>query len=243
MLYQVSRNGQMYGPYTLEDLQRYVASGNVLLSDLARGEDMAEWVPVSQVVGGEVPPAAPAGVPPGVPPQPAYGVVPAPGAPVPMYQGGVSPYPDPPNLHWGLLLVIGIFTCGLFLLVWDIVQAVWMRRVNPRSNALFYYIGGDVLYFGGTFIRMMFLAAGTYRHNPYLAMGISGIIGIVTFVLFILGRFDMRSSLEEHYNGAEPIGLTLSPVMTFFFGSLYFQYHMSRINEMKRMARYRGSII
>ena len=26
MLYHVSRNGQNYGPYTLEDLQRYVAS-------------------------------------------------------------------------------------------------------------------------------------------------------------------------------------------------------------------------
>ena len=30
MQYHVSRNGQTYGPYTLEDLQRYVASGNVL---------------------------------------------------------------------------------------------------------------------------------------------------------------------------------------------------------------------
>ena len=38
MTYQVLRNGQMYGPYTLEDLQRYVASGNVLPTDMAKSE-------------------------------------------------------------------------------------------------------------------------------------------------------------------------------------------------------------
>ena len=39
MTYQVSRNGQLYGPYSLEDLQRYVATGNVLLTDLAKTEE------------------------------------------------------------------------------------------------------------------------------------------------------------------------------------------------------------
>jgi hypothetical protein len=28
--------------------------------------------------------------------------------------------------------------------------------------------------------------------------------------------------------------------MTFFFGGLYFQYHFSRINQIKQTARYRG---
>ena len=45
MPYQVSRNGQTYGPYTLEDLQRYVASGNILLTDLAKSEDMPTGSP------------------------------------------------------------------------------------------------------------------------------------------------------------------------------------------------------
>ena len=54
MTYQVSRNGQIYGPYTLEDLQRYVSSGNVLPTDMAKGEDMPEWVPVAQILGAPV---------------------------------------------------------------------------------------------------------------------------------------------------------------------------------------------
>ena len=53
----------------------------------------------------------------------------------------------------------------------------------------------------------------------------------------------MRRSMEEHFNGPEPIGLSLSGVMTFFFGIYYFQYHFTRINELKRAARYRGAVI
>jgi hypothetical protein len=36
MNYFITRDGQQYGPYTLADLQRYVASGEILLTDLRR---------------------------------------------------------------------------------------------------------------------------------------------------------------------------------------------------------------
>jgi len=61
MNYFIKRDLQEYGPYTLAELQRYVASGNVLLTDLCRSEGMNDWVPVSQVIGNiPVPAAAPA---------------------------------------------------------------------------------------------------------------------------------------------------------------------------------------
>src|SRR5690348_8985963 len=130
MPYQVSRNGQMYGPYTLEDLQRYVASGNILQSDLAKSEEMAEWVPVSQILGTQstTPPSmpyAPAGYS-----QPTAYAPPATG----------SPYPDPPNLNWALELLLGFLTCVLFVVVWNLVIASWAKRVQPNSRALMYYI-------------------------------------------------------------------------------------------------------
>jgi GYF domain 2 len=228
MLYQVTRNGQSYGPYTLEDLQRYVASGNVLPTDLAKSEEMADWAPVAHVLGGSTAEVGGAIVAP-------YAVG---GAPA--YQGGVAPYPDPPNLHWALVLLIGIFTCGLFLVVWEFVQAVWMRKVNPRSNALFFYIGAAVVGFGGSFARFGLMATSGF-HNQYLILGIS--TSLISFVLAELAFFDMRRSMEEHFNGREPIGLSLSGVMTFFFGYFYFQYHFTRINELKRIARYRGAAI
>jgi hypothetical protein len=72
---------------------------------------------------------------------------------------------------------------------------------------------------------------------------LSGLFALVYFVLFLVAVFSMRSSMEEHFNGPEPIGLKLSGVMTFFFNILYFQYHFTRINELKRAARYRGAAI
>jgi hypothetical protein len=48
----------------------------------------------------------------------------------------------------------------------------------------------------------------------------------------------MRSDIEEHYNSAEPIALVLSGVMTFFFNVYYFQYHFTRINELKRSGQF-----
>jgi len=230
MLYHISRDGQNYGPYTLEDLQRYVTSGNVLLTDMARVEDGTEWVPVSQILGATAAVPEPAGTPVGFP-----------AAAMPGTLTPVGVYPDPPNLHWALVLVISIFTCGLFGVVWNFVQAVWMRKVNPRSNALFFYIAYVIVSFGGSFLRVGLMAASGF-HNRYV--GLIGVpVTLIWFVLIEIGFFDMKRSMEEHFNGPEPVGLSLSPVMTFFFGPLYFQYHMSRINELKRMARYRGAAI
>jgi hypothetical protein len=233
MLYHVTRDGQNYGPYTIEDLRRYVASGNVLPTDLAKSDEMAEWVPVSQLLGTAAPPvgygAAPGGYGAG-----GYGAGPV------GYAPGVVPYPDPPNLHWALVLLIGVFTCGLFIVVWDIVQASWMRKVNPRSNALFLYIAEFVISLFGGGARFTLMAASSFSHT-YAGAGF--LVFAATFTLLELARFDMRRSMEEHFNGPEPIGLSLGGVMTFFFGSLYFQYHFTRINELKRLARYRGAAI
>jgi hypothetical protein len=230
MLFQVSRNGQTYGPYTLEDLQRYVASGNILPTDLAKGDEMPEWVPVGQVLGAS---SSPAGLPAAAPA--VYS------GPTPVYAPGAAAlYPDPPNLHWALVLVIGIFTCGLFTVVWNFVQAAWMRKVNPRSNALFLYIAYTVIGYLGAFARLALMIASSF-HNAYVGLGLA--ISLLSIVLIELAFFDMRRSMEEHFNGPEPIGLSLSGVMTFFFGTLYFQYHFTRINELKRLARYRGAQI
>ena len=226
MLYHVSRNGQTYGPYTLEDIKAYVTSGNVLLADLAKSDDMPDWLPVSQVLGV----AAPAPVVP-------YGSAPA------AYPQTASTYPDPPNLHWALVLLIGIFTCGLFSLVWMFVQAAWMRKVSPNSKALTYYIVWIVLY---VVTIVAEIAAGVANNNGTPSSGLTAlyaVCGLANIVMFLVAIFTMRSDMEEHFNGPEPVGLSLSGVMTFFFNILYFQYHFTRINELKRAARYGGSAL
>jgi hypothetical protein len=236
MLYHVSRNGQTYGPYTREDLERYVASGNVLPTDLAKSEEMAEWVPVAQMLGVASPAAQGTA---GVNPQ-AAALYPAGAA---AYQA-TALYPDPPSLHWALVLLIGIFTCGIFSIVWMFVEAAWVRKVDPRSKALFLYIGGFVLYFCGFFAQVGMKASEIRGDmNPGVVAAFSIVWMLALCALFITGHFSMRNSIEEHFNGPEPIGLELSGIMTFFFNLYYFQYHFTRINEMKRMARYRGAAV
>jgi len=219
MPYNVSRSGQMYGPYTLEELQRYIATGNILPTDLARRDGMAEWLPVQQIVE-----AAGAGG--------GAGAVPPVYAPA-----NLDAYPDPPNLSWGLVVLFTILTCGVFMIVWNIIVAAWIKRVQPNSQGLFFYIGGVVLLLlnTGTSFGMLFAFHHThlYGHHPF-----AGLIGISAWVIRMVGLFMMKDSLEEHFNGAEPIGLRLSPGMTLFFGGLYLQYHLNRISEVKRSLRF-----
>src|SRR5512140_17537 len=102
MNYFIAREGKEYGPYTLADLQRYLASGNILITDLTRSEGMGTWIPLSQVIGNiPVPVMAPIMAP-----------VQQPAGPP------VVDFPSPPQLHWAILLVIAIGTCLFFTPVW-----------------------------------------------------------------------------------------------------------------------------
>jgi hypothetical protein len=60
------------------------------------------------------------------------------------------------------------------------------------------------------------------------------LISIIAFSLVIVALFQMKSDLEDYYNTEEPIHLQLNGVMTFFFGTLYFQHHFSRISQWKK---------
>lgn len=208
MNYFIKRDLQEYGPYTLSELQRYVASGNVLLTDLCHSEGATDWLPVSQVIGNiPVPQAAPA---------PTQASIAA---------AAAAQYPAPPSLHWALVLLLGIVTCGIFLWVWAIVQANWVRKVQPNSK-------GMVLW---SFAILCSLIDGVLSALPDSNVkGLMAIFRLAGAILWISGSFSMKNSIEEHYNSAEPIGLSLNGVMVFFFNVFYFQYHFTRINEMRK---------
>jgi hypothetical protein len=223
--YFIKRDLNEYGPYTLADLQKYVASGHILLTDLCRSEGLAEWIPVSQVIGNIPVPAAPQ-------PAAAPGVYTAP---------AVSPYPAPPNLHWAICVLLSLITCSLFGWIWAFVQAIWVRKVQPNSKGLILYslaAGIHILsiifgFYYGITLGLQGGNAVAGLNSPEFRM-VSGLIRLAILIVIILGNFSMRESIEEHFNTAEPIGLSLSGVMTFFFGILYFQYHLTKINEMKQ---------
>jgi heme/copper-type cytochrome/quinol oxidase subunit 2 len=249
MKYKIQRGINEYGPYTLADLQRYVAQGNISLTDLARSEGMTEWVPVSQIIGNistPPPPAAPtaaagtvySGTPATVAPAAgaAYGVAQAPAVPV----AG----PVPPDLHWALVLLIGAFA-SIFILVWIFIEAGFVKKLRPQSNHLALMITGLAIQFGTLilcFICFIALAASSAntRSNeppvgPLIFLGVLFVVGMIGgVVVHIIGNFKMRDAMVEYYNTVEPINLRLSGVMTFFFAVYYFQYHFSRIAAWKK---------
>ena len=217
MNYYVTREGQQYGPYTLADLQRYLAQGSIQPGDLARSEGMEQWLPVAQIVGNISVPQPP--------PPVNYGQVPVysqmPGA----GQGAVAAgAPLPPGLHWALVLLFAILTCGIFSWIWMFVQATYVNKLRRNSAALLYAIG-----IGGMILGQIVSAMddpGTKALGGFIVLG--------SAIVIVVGHFSLRSALEEYYNSEEPIQLQLSGAMTFFFNTIYFQYHLSKIREWKR---------
>ena len=205
MNYFVKRNNQEFRTYSLADLQRYVGSGNVLITNLARSEGMNEWTPVSSVIG----------------------TIPVPVAPVRQAHEAIPmEYPAPPSLHWALVLLLGIVTCSIFNSIWFFVQASYIRKLVPKNRAMLWFGIGIGLCFCTGFIKAA--NAGD--------AGVAGIAGLVQLVgagFVIAGNFSLKNGIEEHFNGAENIGLSLSGVMTFFFSVIYFQYHFNKICDAR----------
>ena len=235
MKYYIKRDMNEYGPYTLADLQRYVAQGNILMADLARSEGLTDWVPVSQVLGNiPVPVPAPA-LAPAVP-----GTVGTVYQATPSYGAAASPAlaagPMPPDLHWALVLVIGFF-CSLFTLVWLFIEAGFVKKIKPESNFLAFLIAGMCTQFGSfivLFAGIGITAASGDNSPPVVALSLFSLVVIAGVVLQFVGLFKMRDAIQDYYNTVENIKLRLSGVMTFFFAVYYFQYHFTRIATWKK---------
>lgn len=56
MSYFILRNGQPYGPYSPADIERYLAVGGIVATDLARTEEMNQWLPLSHIIRNAPPP-------------------------------------------------------------------------------------------------------------------------------------------------------------------------------------------
>jgi hypothetical protein len=217
MKYFIKRGEENFGPYSLAEVQEYVQSGHIVNTDLAQSEGMPDWVPVSQILGNI--PAAPAMV-----------------VAAPSVYAAVSLVELPPNLHWAILLVVlligRLFVGALSVLVnwaWSLVLANWARKLSGDNKAMVLV----VMYPAGFVAGLLTIGFGSAtKNNPLMALGAVLILGGV--IAYLFGIFKIRDAMEEYYNSRENIGLTLSGVMTFFFSTIYLQYHVNRIASWKK---------
>jgi hypothetical protein len=211
MNYFVKRGEQRLGPYSLAELQQRVATLSILPTDLAQSEGMADWAPISQIIG-NIPAPAPSPV------GNVYGSAAAPAM-------AVATVPLPPNLHWLLLLILNGVTRGLFSLIWAIVLANWSRKLDHNDNTLVL-----VSMYPAGIVAGIFAISMTRDLGP----AIGGLLIIGGVIAYIIGVFKIKAAMEEYYSSTENIGLKLSPVMTFFFQTTYLQFHVNKIAKWKK---------
>jgi hypothetical protein len=205
MEYFVKRGEQRFGPYSLSDLQSYVQSGNVMTEDLVQSEGMTDWVPVSQVLGNiPVTVLSPGGLS-AAEPQPEL-------------------VPLPFNLHWAIVLILGLVTRQLFNLIWALIQANWARKLCGDNKPLVLVAMYPAGMLAGTITTIFFPHSA-----PLAAVFIFG-----GAIVYLFGMFSIKAAMEEYYTTTENIGLQLSGAMTFFFSTVYIQYQINSIARWKK---------
>jgi hypothetical protein len=144
--------------------------------------------------------------------------------------------PEPPNMHWAVILILSWVTGGLAALIWVFKQAAFVKKLDPASKAVVLLAVSLIAMVGQ--LALAFTMFNSRSMSDIAAVsGIMMLLNLVVAVVGLIAVFGMRKSIVRYYNTVEPIGLQLSGVMTFFFSILYFQYHFSRIAEWKKTGR------
>jgi hypothetical protein len=204
MEYFVKRGDQRFGPYSLSDLQHYVQSGDVTLEDWTQSEGMADWVRVSDVMGNIPAMAVPGG-----------GTV--------AIASETQLVALPPNLHWSIVLILGLITRQLFNLVWALLQGNWARKLSGDNKPLVLV----AMYPAG-------MVAGLLTIVLFRLSALGGLFIIAGAITYLVGVFSIKAAMEEYYNSTENIGLQMSSVITFFFSTVYIQYKINAIARWKK---------
>ena len=203
MNYRIKRGDQEFGPYSLAELKQYIAEGRIIPTDLARNEGMEDWEPIAEVTGNVDVSASVTGAEPAV-------------------QGcSTADFTRPPELHWALVLLITVVTCGVFGMVWIFVQAAWAKKADPRCNATLMFVIYLVAF-------AVYMAAILTEYQRFLIL--AGLSYVACVACYIVGIFSIRRAIHNYYHDA-PFSLHLSGFLTFFLNVYYFQYHFTRINE------------
>ena len=118
----------------------------------------------------------------------------------------------PPTLRWPLVLILSLVTVGLFEDGWLLWQSRWAKKVDPRSHATIFLVGGLLLFLiGGVFTKL----SDFERFAGWVEFG--------GLILSQVGNFSVKGTIEKHYK------VSLSGMMTIFFSAIYFQYHFDRL--------------
>ena len=191
-------------------------------------------------------PQNPQGAPPG------YGPGERPNTPAfqPYGAGGqVSPLPPAPGVELiksmpvALAILLQMVTCGLYQYVWFLTRRRSINSLPSReklgSGVFIVCIGWWAMFLGGYILAVALSAAAS--ESPHdsdiqslsefvsVTVGLLGICGWVILVSLIVQSFKVRRILRDYFNGYLNQNIYWSGPMVFFFGYLYLQYKINRL--------------
>ncbi len=149
----------------------------------------------------------------------------------------------PPDQSWVAVWLIGAITMGIYVIISLFKQLNFVQQIDPQNNSKKLWLMGIGLIVGVVVLGMIvgIVVASAVSSGSTSMAALLPILSLLFPVLYIaaivcvyMAIFKMRTSIMTYYNTVEPIGLKLSPIMTFFFNIYYFQYHFQRIATWKK---------
>jgi hypothetical protein len=230
----IGQIGERYGPYDEAKVRQWLREGKFASDALAWRAGMAGWVALVSLF-----PASALIPPPPMPPPSADTAMG--GTPGPFPRGRSGDYaatntanamlPKPPSLHWARVALFAVLTFGIFGIIWQFIQANWVREIDPQSKAtlllgisLGCLIIGYILYFVG-------LAAALKGDASLLPLG--GMSLLAYWVLRLVGYFSMADSMRRQLPayGLKP---EIGGITLFFFTMYYLQSQLSWVARWQR---------
>jgi hypothetical protein len=151
---------------------------------------------------------------------------------MPQYQPyPYQPSPQPPTMHWAIVLLLSIVTLGFFAFFWAYRQAAFARKIDPANPktklATFQVLVSFTLMlfsFALGFINawtVMRGGEGTDLHN------VINMVHMFQFLTFTIASFAVRDAIKVCY------GIKTNGVLTFFFNIFYLQHYLTQIERLR----------
>ena len=137
--------------------------------------------------------------------------------------------PNPPSLHWAIVLLLDIVTLGLFGFFWMFRQARFARKIDPTNRAVFQILLSVALFLC-SFLLSGIVALTVARGGQPTDLGtVMNMLRFFQILMVITAYMQIRKSLNMRY------GIQLNPLLTVIFNVLYVQYHLSKLAKNREL--------
>jgi hypothetical protein len=135
--------------------------------------------------------------------------------------------PQPPSLHWAIVLVLSILTFGLFSFFWAFRQALFAKKIDPKNMAPLQVAASFALVLF-SFLLGFVNALTVSRGGEASSLGSTGlVVSLFQLFMFISAALQIRKTLTAYY------GIRMNAFLTMLFNVYYVQFHMSQIVKIQ----------